>query len=51
LENEECGVVKRYVHASQVNKIIHSGHFFVQFGSFIKIQLNLDLSMQPALAL
>jgi hypothetical protein len=23
--------------------------FFVQFGSFIKIQLNLDLSVQPAL--
>jgi hypothetical protein len=25
LENEECGVVKRSVCASQVNKIIHSG--------------------------
>jgi hypothetical protein len=25
--------------------------FFVQFGSFIKIQLNLDLSVQPALVL
>ncbi len=24
-------------------------HFFVQFGNFIKIQLNLDLSVQPAL--
>jgi hypothetical protein len=25
LENKECGVVKRFVRASQVNKIIHLG--------------------------
>jgi hypothetical protein len=25
LENEECGLVKRFVRASQVNKIIHLG--------------------------
>ncbi len=43
--------MKRSVRASQVNKIIHSGRFFVQFGSFIKCQLNLDLSVQPALVL
>jgi hypothetical protein len=31
--------------------VMFVSRFFVQFGSFIKIQLNLDLSVQPALVL
>jgi hypothetical protein len=55
MENEECGVVKRSVCASQVNKIIHSGCAYFRFPRFVDshhghvISTNFNILSRPSL--